>query len=78
MRSSAPSSRLTLPRPRLLRAVSWLLSGIARLSGRLRLDGLTRAALSAVYNLAYYRGMADELGDPRQLLTRFHDAARPS
>ena len=35
----------TLPRPRLLRAVSWLLSGIARLSGRLRLDGLTRAAL---------------------------------
>jgi hypothetical protein len=27
-----------------------------------------------VYNLEYYRGMADEYGDPRELLARFDES----
>ena len=34
-------------------------------------DRVASPALSAVYNLAYYRGMADELGVHRELLARF-------
>jgi GT2 family glycosyltransferase len=60
-----------LPRPRLGRAVLAVLSATARASGRAHVDRVARPMFSAVYNLAYYRGMADELGDARQLLQRF-------
>lgn len=67
-----------IPHPRLARASSAVLSvaarGAAHLPHRWGLDRVSAAALSAVYNLAYYRGMADELGSGRELIQRF-DAA---
>jgi GT2 family glycosyltransferase len=67
-------TRTCLPRPRLLRAVSSVLSVTARASGHAHADRIARPMFSAVYNLAYYRGMADELGSATQLLQLF-DAA---
>jgi hypothetical protein len=43
----------------------------ARACGRL---GAGRPLFSAVYNLAYYRGMADELGGADRLLRLFDGA----
>jgi GT2 family glycosyltransferase len=67
-----------VPHPRLAKASSAVLSLTARAASHLPhrwgLDRVSGAALSAVYNLAYYRGMADELGSGRQLIERF-DAA---
>jgi hypothetical protein len=31
------------------------------------LEALSRTALSGIYNVAYYRGVADELGGPQEL-----------
>ncbi|MET0579232.1 MAG: glycosyltransferase family 2 protein [Ilumatobacteraceae bacterium] len=70
-------TRACLPRPRTSAVVDASLSGLVKVSDRLGTSSITRPALSAVYNLAYYRGMADELGDPRQLLADFA-AARPT
>jgi GT2 family glycosyltransferase len=47
----------------------------ARAASRTGPEKVTNVTLSAVYNLEYYRGMADELGDPRQLLARFDEAS---
>lgn len=49
-------------RPALADAVSAALRVVALTAGRLRLGAVSRQALSALYNLAYYRAMADELG----------------
>ncbi len=46
----------------------------ARVASKTGPESVADAALSALYNLEYYRGMADELGDTRELLARF-DAA---
>ena len=67
-----------VPHPRAARATSAVLSCVARSLGWLPqrwCGGLTSATLSAVYNLTYYRGMADELGSGRQLLARFYGAS---
>ena len=64
-------ARVCLPRPWLGRPASEAVSLLARGTGHLGLDRVSRPALSAVYNLAYYRGMADELGSADELLARF-------
>ncbi len=69
-------TRACLPRPLLGRAVSTVLSATARASGWAHADKIARPMFSAVYNLAYYQGMADELGSAKQLLQRF-DAEDP-
>jgi GT2 family glycosyltransferase len=66
-------TRASLPRPRLRRAATSTLSLVARHAPA----RAARPALSAVYNLAYYSGMADQLGSPGSLLDRF-DAAVPT
>ncbi len=60
-----------IPRPRLRRVVMASLRLTARATAAAGLRPLTRQALSALYNLAYYGGMADELGSPQRLLTLF-------
>jgi glycosyltransferase involved in cell wall biosynthesis len=52
------------------RAMAWAARGVERLvTGRRtgRLDRLGQAALSCLYNVAYYRGVADGLGGTREL-----------
>ncbi len=66
-------TRTSLPRPRLRGAATSALSTVARHAPA----KVGRPALSAVYNLAYYSGMADQLGSAGALLARF-DAAGPS
>ena len=68
-------TRTCLPRPRFAKAASSVLAAVARNAGRLGVEPVAQRALSAVYNLDYYRGMADELGDPADLLARFDQAA---
>ena len=58
-------TRACLPRHRLDTVASAGLARTARAFGRL---GAGRPLFSAVYNLAYYRGMADELGGADRLL----------
>jgi GT2 family glycosyltransferase len=67
-------TRLSLRDPRLGRAVAVAAALTARAACRTGPERAANITLSALYNLEYYRGMADELGDPRQLLARF-DAA---
>jgi GT2 family glycosyltransferase len=66
-------TRVCLPRPRLGRSVSAGLAATARACGWAHADAPTRPMFSAVYNLAYYRGMADELGSASRLLRLFDD-----
>jgi hypothetical protein len=51
------------------------LTMVARLVSSTGPKGASNVALSALYNLEYYRGMADELGDPHLLLAHFDDAS---
>jgi GT2 family glycosyltransferase len=64
-------TRACLPHPRVGASIGAMLAWSARGVGRVGADGLARPLLSAVYNLTYYGGMADELGDARQLLELF-------
>lgn len=64
-------TRACVGRPRLAKVAMAVLGTVARVAGRLRLRPVTKAALSALYNLSYYRGMAEELGGGDQLLERF-------
>lgn len=66
------ATRLCLPRPRLAAAVLAGGGFVARRAPR----RLARPILSVVYNLAYYRGMAAELGGAPALLRRFDQARR--
>jgi len=68
---------ISLRRPRLAPSLAAVVTVIARASSRTGPERTATAALSALYNLEYYRGMADELGDPIELLARF-DAAAPA
>jgi glycosyltransferase involved in cell wall biosynthesis/GT2 family glycosyltransferase len=62
-------TRACVPRPLLLRLAIGVLRVIARVTSALRLRPVARQALSALYNLAYYGGMSDELGTGSRLLT---------
>jgi glycosyltransferase involved in cell wall biosynthesis/GT2 family glycosyltransferase len=66
-------TRVCVPRPRLRAATTRALALTARAASALHLGPVTRQALSATYNLAYYGGMADELGSGRRLLQMFDD-----
>jgi GT2 family glycosyltransferase len=61
-------TRACLPHARLDAITSAALARSARAFGRLR---VWRPLFSAVYNLTYYRGMADELGSAERLLGLF-------
>jgi glycosyltransferase involved in cell wall biosynthesis/GT2 family glycosyltransferase len=73
--------RWCAPRPRLGRVVEGLLQIVARLAALPRVGPVSRLALSGLYNMAYYQGMAEELGSGRRLLATFDhnvtDALRP-
>jgi GT2 family glycosyltransferase len=60
------ATRVCTAKPSLRQGLHALLKSAATVSDRLRADCLTRVALSGVYNLAYYSGMADELGSVSQ------------
>lgn len=60
--------RLTLPRPQLAAATTWSLHHLAMLAYRLKFDVVGRQALSGLYGMRYYQGVADELGGERKLL----------
>ena len=62
-------TRICVPRPRLGAVVTSALSGVARAASWARVGLVADPALSGVYNLAYYRGMAAELGDADRLIT---------
>ena len=53
---------LGLKRPRLGALVARRMPGLVRAAEQLGLDNVSRRGLSAVYNLAYYQGVVDELG----------------
>ena len=67
-------TRMSLRHPRVGRIVAGGAAFTARAASKTGPESVADAALSALYNLEYYRGMADELGDTRELLARF-DAA---
>jgi glycosyltransferase involved in cell wall biosynthesis/GT2 family glycosyltransferase len=64
-------ARVCVPRPWLRRAAIGALRATARVASALRLGPVARQSLSALYNLAYYGGMADELGSGTRLLKLF-------
>ncbi len=66
-------TRVCAPRPRLRRAAISTLQVTARAASALHMGPVSRQALSALYNLAYYGGMAEELGSGRRMLTLFDD-----
>ena len=55
-------TRTCLGRPRVEHLVQRQLRGISSLSDALHAGVLTRFALSGIYNISYYQGMADQLG----------------
>lgn len=58
-------TRVAIPRPRLHRVVDRMLRAVS-VAGRLtRVEAVARFSLSAIYNLAYYEGVADEFGRER-------------
>jgi len=60
------TSHVAVGRPRLARAVQAGLNTGAKVGARLRLERLPRVLLSLTYNIAFYRGVADELGGPEE------------
>ena len=66
--TSASASRRSPGLGGAVRAVTTVAARAASKTGPRR---AANVALSAVYNLEYYRGMAEEFGDPRELLRRF-------
>jgi GT2 family glycosyltransferase len=70
-------TRICLPRPRVASATATALSALARATSRVGAHRVAQPAFSALYNLEYYRGMAEQLGDPARLLARFDAAAAP-
>jgi GT2 family glycosyltransferase len=60
-------TRLCVPRPEWAARVSTSLRHVAGLGETAKLEVVSRQAMSGIYNLAYYRGVADELGAPREL-----------
>ena len=70
-------TRTCAPRPRLRPRGDRRAEGHrSRRRARCTSRPVARQSLSALYNLAYYGGMADELGSGRRMLTLFEDQAR--
>jgi len=67
-------TRLSLRDPRLGRALTHATTAATRLTTKTGPKRAAHVTLSALYNLEYYRGMADELGGASELLAYF-DAA---
>jgi GT2 family glycosyltransferase len=63
-------TRLCLGRPLLSQVAIGGLRSAARLSGHLAQERLERIAFSAIFNLRYYQGVADELGGRAAFLTQ--------
>jgi GT2 family glycosyltransferase len=70
-------TRLSLRSPWMARAVTGGAALAARAACRIGPERAADVTLSALYNVEYYQGMAEELGGGRDLLARF-DAAAPS
>jgi hypothetical protein len=68
-------TRLSLRDPRLGRAMTSAAAATARLAMRTGPKRAAHVTLSALYNLEYYRGMADELGGASELFAYFDTAA---
>jgi glycosyltransferase involved in cell wall biosynthesis/GT2 family glycosyltransferase len=68
-------TRTCVPRPRLARAATAALRRLG--TSRMLPDALRQHALSALFNLTYYSGVAAGLGSGRRFL-RFIDGAEPS
>lgn len=60
-------THIAVPRPRVHWVVDRMLRVAAEIGRRTRLDAVARFSLSAIYNLAYYEGVADELGSRQRL-----------
>jgi GT2 family glycosyltransferase len=67
-------TRISLRHPRVGWAIAGGITATVRATNRLGSDRATSVALSAIYNLEYYRGMADELGDAAVLVGCFDRA----
>jgi GT2 family glycosyltransferase len=70
-------ARSCVPRPWLATVVSGGLRVVARAGRVVRSESITRQALSGIYNVAYYRGVADELGDAELLWQWIDDGRSP-
>jgi len=68
-------TRLCSTRPRVATVVRRGLRGLAKLGEFVHSETITRHALSGIYNEAYYRGIADELGGPEHLWTLIDEAS---
>jgi glycosyltransferase involved in cell wall biosynthesis/GT2 family glycosyltransferase len=66
-------TRTCAPRPGLRRLMIGVLKGTTRAASALHLRPVAKLSLSALYNLAYYGGMADELGSGDRMLMMFED-----
>lgn len=60
--------KISLDRPTLTKALTAMLSFIARVCYKMRLTRISRAAYSAIFNMRYYQGACDELGGRAKLL----------
>jgi GT2 family glycosyltransferase len=68
------ATRACVARPQFERMAAGTLRAVATTTDRLHADKLTQFALSGLYNLSYYCGMAGELGGAQE----FYDAIAPS
>lgn len=64
-------TRMSLRRPRVGRALTGAATLAARAASATGPERAADATLSVLYNLEYYRGMAEEMGDPARLLAQF-------
>jgi len=60
-------TRIAIPRPRLHRVVDRVLRAATAVGRLTRVKAVARFSLSAIYNLAYYEGVTDELGSRKRL-----------
>ncbi|MEO5723158.1 MAG: glycosyltransferase [Ilumatobacteraceae bacterium] len=75
---------LCIPRPRLAVAARKALTKVSQAAAAIRATTIADHSLSALFNLTYYRGMAEAIGSPHELLDLLHsgewrpDAAKPA
>jgi GT2 family glycosyltransferase len=70
-------ARVCVSRPLATAVVTRGLRAVAGVGGWLRSEAISRQALSGIYNVNYYRGVADELGDPVLLWQWIDDGRLP-
>lgn len=68
------ASRVGVRHPRVAPPLQSVLSASARASARVHAGSMARLLFSGTYNLAYYRGVADELGGPEAFRKRILEA----